>query len=52
MDLISLFNELTLFDDRIERINVKDMICQEFTDRIGKLYKPIVMEQVTCGHGI
>lgn len=46
LDLVSLFNGLTLFDDRIERINVKDMFCQEFIDRIGKLYKPVVMEQV------
>lgn len=43
MDLVSLFHGLTLFDDQIERINVKDMPCQEFIDRIGKLYKPVVM---------
>lgn len=49
LDLVSLFHGLTLFDDQIERINVKDMYCQEFIDRIGKLYRPVAMAiQVTC----
>lgn len=46
-DLVSLFHELALFDDPKEKkINTKDVICQEFIDRIGKLYKPVLMEQV------
>lgn len=42
---MSIFHE-TVFGEQIEKIYQKDSISQEFIDRIGKLYKPVVMEQV------
>ncbi len=50
-DLVSLLHELSLFDGRIDRIYVKDNIDQEFIDRIGKLYKPVLMKQVGIMNG-
>lgn len=42
---MSRSEELTLFKDNVERINVKDdMVCQEFIDRFEKLYKPVMIE--------
>lgn len=38
------FSEFKEFDDNVERINVKDVSCQEFINRFEKLYKPVVIE--------
>lgn len=38
--MVSLLEELALFDKQNEKINGKDIIRQECIDRIGKLYKP------------
>lgn len=46
------FSEFNEFEDNVERINVKDVSCQEFIDRFEKLYKPVVVEGMQVSHSI
>lgn len=52
LNYVNRFSEFNDFDDNVERINVKDVSCQEFIDRFEKLYKPVVVEGMQVSHAI
>lgn len=46
MDYANNFDEFWKFDDNCDRIDVKDVNCDEFIERYEKVNKPVVIEGV------
>lgn len=46
MDYANRFEQFWKFDDNVERINAKDVSCEEFIERFEKINKPVVIEGI------
>lgn len=46
MDYASRFDHFWKFEDNVERINAKDVSCEEFIERFEKINKPVVIEGI------
>lgn len=44
MDYASKFDEFWKFDDNVERIDAREVNCEEFIERFEKLNKPVVIK--------
>lgn len=50
LDFANKFEPFWKFEDNVERIDARDVSCDEFIERFEKLNKPVVIEgvQVNC----
>lgn len=46
MNYASCFDKFWKFDDNVERINARDVNCDEFIERYEKHNKPVVIEEL------
>lgn len=44
MDYANKFEQFWQFDDNVERIDAREVNCDEFIERFEKINKPVVIE--------